>query len=102
MGCETGFYDNTVFKYDFKNFTIQCENSYTIDITRKISFHSNFHNEFNYCPDNIKRGDLTMTTNGINESKSNILCSSANCIQEKYITFGSVINGFETLDLMEQ
>ncbi len=104
--CASGYYNNTVFHRNIKNFIIQGG-----DPTGSGIGGQNIYDESEGFADEIsdnikhdKRGMLSMANNGPNTNKSQFFITYAKFakLDDHYTCFGKVIDGFETLELMER
>lgn len=104
--CASGYYNNTVFHRNIKNFIIQGGDPSGNGFGGK-SIYDDENGFADEISDNIKhdkRGMLSMANNGPNTNKSQFFISynKFSSLDGKYTCFGRVISGLETLDLMER
>lgn len=103
--CASGYYNNTIFHRNIKGFIVQGGDPTGLgDGGQSIFPGGIFEDEF---VDNIKhdkRGMLSMANNGPNTNGSQffITYSKQTSLDKVYTCFGKVIDGWETLDLMER
>ena len=102
--CASGYYDNTIFHRNIKNFIIQGGDPSGTGKGGSSIYGKTFKDEFHSDLKHEKRGIVSMANSGANTNGSQffISYSKQTHLNGVFPIFGKVIDGFETLDLMER
>ncbi|KAL6067857.1 RING-type E3 ubiquitin transferase [Balamuthia mandrillaris] len=101
--CERGYYDNTVFHRNIKNFMIQGGDPTGTGRGGKSAWGGNFRDEFTPKLTHKQRGIVSMANAGphTNGSQFFVTYKATPNLDNKHSVFGRVVGGMDTLDLME-
>jgi peptidyl-prolyl cis-trans isomerase-like 3 len=102
--CASGQYDNTVFHRNCPGFIIQGGDPTGTGKGGTSIYGKNFDDEFVPELKHDRRGILSMANSGPNTNNCQffITYSKQSHLNNVYTVFGRVIDGFESLDLMEK
>jgi peptidyl-prolyl cis-trans isomerase-like 3 len=102
--CAKGYYDNTLFHRNIKNFIIQGGDPTGTGKGGESIYGKNFPDEFVSDIKHDKRGVLSMANSGpdTNNSQFFITYGKHSHLNGVYTIFGKVIDGWEALELMEK
>lgn len=102
--CASGAYDNTVFHRNIKGFIVQGGDPTGTGKGGKSIYGQNFADEFHASLKHDKRGIVSMANSGPNTNSSQFFITYAKHkhLDGQYTIIGKVIDGFESLDVMER
>jgi peptidyl-prolyl cis-trans isomerase-like 3 len=101
--CAKGDYDGTIFHRNIKGFIVQGGDPTGTGKGGQSIYGPKFEDEIVSSLQHDKRGVLSMANSGPNTNASQffITYSKQSHLDGSYTIFGKVIDGFETLELME-
>ncbi len=102
--CAAGYYNGSCFHRNIKGFIIQGGDPTNTGKGGESIFGQPFEDEINEQLHHDKRGVLSMANSGANKNTSQFFITYARhtTLDNKFTIFGQLIDGFETLDLLEQ
>jgi peptidyl-prolyl cis-trans isomerase-like 3 len=102
--CAKGYYDNTAFHRNIKGFIVQGGDPTGTGKGGSSIYGGSFEDEIVSALEHDRRGIVSFASSGPNTNASQffITYSKQNHLNGIYTIFGKVIDGFDTLDLMEQ
>ncbi len=102
--CASGYYDGTVFHRNIKGFIVQGGDPTGTGRGGESIWKAPFPDEIQPHLAHTKRGIVSMANSGPGTNGSQFFITYAKQAQlnNVYTVFGQVIDGFETLDLMER
>ena len=102
--CASGNYNNTIFHRNIKGFIIQGGDETGSGKGGTSIYGKNFPDEFHPNLKHDKRGVVSMANSGPNTNNSQFFITYAKHmhLNDTYTIIGKVIDGFESLDLMER
>lgn len=101
--CAKGYYINTTFHRNIKDFIIQGGDPTNTGKGGESIYDKHFNDEFVAELSHDKRGVVSMANSGPNTNGSQFFITYSKQIpfDGTYTIFGRVIDGYETLDIME-
>jgi len=102
--CASGYYDNTIFHRNIKGFMVQGGDPTGTGKGGKSIYGKPFEDEFNPNLKHDRRGIVSMANSGPNTNNSQffITYGKHTHLNNVYTIFGRVIEGFESMDVMER
>lgn len=102
--CASGYYDGTIFHRNIKGFIVQGGDPTGTGRGGESIWKAAFADEIQPHLAHTKRGIVSMANSGPNTNGSQFFITYGKQAQlnNVYTVFGQVIDGFETLDLMER
>jgi peptidyl-prolyl cis-trans isomerase-like 3 len=102
--CASGYYDNTIFHRNIKGFMIQGGEPNGTGKGGERIYKQKYKDEFVPALKHNARGMVSMANSGPNTNQSQFFVTYAKAphLDNVYTMFGRVINGWDTLDKMEQ
>ena len=102
--CGSGYYNNTLFHRNIKNFIVQGGDPTGTGKGGESIYGKHFEDEFHPDLRHNTRGMLSMANSGSDKNGSQFFFTykKASHLDDKFTVFGKVIYGFETLDIMER
>jgi peptidyl-prolyl cis-trans isomerase-like 3 len=102
--CAKGYYDNTIFHRNIKGFIIQGGDPTGTGKGGDSIYGAPFEDEIDSSLEHDKKGIISMANSGpdTNGSQFFITYAKQNHLNGIYTIFAKVIDGFDTLDLMER
>ena len=102
--CASGYYDNTIFHRNIKGFIVQGGDPTGTGKGGASIYGKTFDDEINANLKHDKRGIVSMANSGPNTNASQFFITYAkhSHLNGNYTIFGRVIEGLESLDVMER
>lgn len=102
--CASGYYNNTIFHRNIKGFIVQGGDPTGTGKGGQSIYGKNFQDEINENLKHDRRGIVSMANSGPNTNNSQFFITYAKHqhLNGKYTILGKVIDGFESLDVMER
>lgn len=102
--CASGAYDGTIFHRNIKGFIVQGGDPTGTGKGGESIYGKNFKDEFHPDLRHDRRGIVSMANSGPNTNNSQffITYGKQTHLNDRYTVFGRLIDGFDTLELMER
>ena len=102
--CASGYYNGTCFHRNIKGFIIQGGDPTGTGKGGESIYGEPFADEISEVLHHDRRGVLSMANSGANKNTSQFFITYGRhtTLDGKFTVFGQLIDGFETLDLLEQ
>mmetsp|Transcript_1737 Transcript_1737/g.2923 ORF Transcript_1737/g.2923 Transcript_1737/m.2923 type:complete len:167 (-) Transcript_1737:11-511(-) len=102
--CASGYYNDTIFNRNIKGFIVQGGDPTGTGLGGESIWKAPFPDEIQAHLGHNKRGVVSMANSGPDTNQSQFFFTYAKHthLNNAYTVFGQIIDGFETLDLMEK